>query len=243
MISLIKNLFPFSFKRSVKEQLGVPSLHWSLQNLKKKGFNPTHVADVGAYEGNWTKDFLEVFPNALVLMIEAQKSKLNILNEVQKNNAGVKYSINLLSSENNKEVEFLENETASHINMNSFKNNDTAVITKNIVRTKTLDSVLEENSFEYPAFLKLDVQGHELEVLKGGLKTLNAVQICLLEVSLLNLGDNAPLFFEIQQFMDVQGFQMYDICQFMRRPYDKALFQMDVLFIKKNSSFVNDGNW
>lgn len=242
-MSLIKGLFPFSFKRSVKEELGVPSLHWSLQNLKKKGFNPTHVADVGAYEGNWTKDFLEVFPTAEILMIEAQKSKLAILKKVQKQNKRVKYSINLLSSENNKEVEFLENETASHINMNTFNTINTAVVPKNIVRTKTLDSVIEENSFKDPAFLKLDVQGHELEVLKGGLKTLNAAQICLLEVSLLNLGDNAPLVFEIQQFMDAQGFQVYDICQFMRRPYDKALYQMDVLFIKKNSSFVNDGNW
>ena len=86
-------------------------------------------------------------------------------------------------------------------------------------------------------------QGHELEVLKGGAQALAKADFCLLEVSLLDLGDNAPLFFEIQAYMDAQGFQAYDICQFMRRPFDKALFQMDVLFVKKNSSYVNDGNW
>ncbi|MEQ1554978.1 MAG: hypothetical protein ABL929_12405, partial [Ferruginibacter sp.] len=71
----IKSIFPFSFKRSVKEHLGVPSLHWSLQNLKKKGFNPTQVVDIGAYEGGWTKDFLEVYPQSNILMIEAQPQK------------------------------------------------------------------------------------------------------------------------------------------------------------------------
>ena len=51
MINIIKSLLPFTFKRSVKDHLGVPSLHWSLQNLKKKGFYPKVVIDIGAYEG------------------------------------------------------------------------------------------------------------------------------------------------------------------------------------------------
>ena len=137
---------------------------------------------------------------------------------------------------------FLENETASHIDMKPAEiimaNGQT-----NIVQTKTLDTVLKENNFPEPQFIKLDVQGHELEVLKGGKQAIAKADFCLLEVSLLDLGDNAPLFYEIQSYMDAQGFQAYDICQFMRRPFDKALFQMDVLFVKKNSSFVNDGNW
>ena len=241
MIKLIKSLIPFSFKRSFKDKLGVPSLHWSLQNLKQKGFKPTHVLDVGAYEGNWTIDFLEVFADANVLMIEGQKSKANKLKEVENKFPKVKFSINLLSSENGKSVSFYENETASHIDMNATGIDNLSNI--NIIKTKTLDTVIAESNFLFPQLIKLDVQGHELEVLKGGAQALAKADFCLLEVSLLDLGDSAPLFFEIQAYMDAQGFQAYDICQFMRRPFDKALFQMDVLFVKKNSSYVNDGNW
>ncbi|MEQ1553452.1 MAG: hypothetical protein ABL929_04685 [Ferruginibacter sp.] len=43
--------------------------------------------------------------------------------------------------------------------------------------------------------------------------------------------------------MDAQGFQVYDITQFMRRPFDRAMYQMDVMYIKKDSEFVNDRNW
>jgi FkbM family methyltransferase len=239
MIKFIKSIFPFSFKRSVKEHLGVPSLHWSLQNLKKKGFNPTQVVDIGAYEGGWTKDFLEVYPQSNILMIEAQQKKEPILKALKTNNSNIDYAIALVSSDDNLEVNFLENETASHINSTQSTGTDTS----NIVKTKSLVTILSEKKMPSPDFLKLDVQGHEIEVLKGCLNVLAKVEICLLEVTLIKLGDNDVLFTELNNFMDKQGFQVYDITQFMRRPYDKALYQMDVIFIKKDSAYVNDRNW
>jgi FkbM family methyltransferase len=237
MIKFIKSIFPFSFKRSVKEHLGVPSLHWSLQNLKKKGFTPANVVDIGAYEGGWTKDFLEVYPQANILMIEAQQKKEPILKKVKTNFPNIDYAIALVSSDDNLEVNFLENETASHINFN--KNEKL----KNIVKTKSLETILSEKNKPFPNFLKLDVQGHEIEVLKGCTNVLKTVEICLLEVTLIKLGDNDVLFTELNNFMDSKGFQVYDITQFMRRPFDKAMYQMDVLFIKKESDYVNDRNW
>ncbi|NOU38248.1 MAG: FkbM family methyltransferase [Ferruginibacter sp.] len=233
----IKSIFPFSFKRSVKEHLGVPSLHWSLQNLKKKGFNPTQVVDIGAYEGGWTKDFLEVYPQSNILMIEAQPQKESILKLLK--NKNIDYIIALVSSDDNLEVNFYENETASHIN---FSNIIDLNSTK-IVKTKSLNTILSEKNITYPNFLKLDVQGHEIEVLKGCLNVLANVEICLLEVTLIKLGDNDVLFTELNNFMDAQGFQVYDITQFMRRPFDRAMYQMDVMYIKKDSEFVNDRNW
>jgi FkbM family methyltransferase len=241
MIKYLKILFPFTFKRIVKDHLGVPSLHWSLQNLKKKGFDPKNVIDIGAYEGHWTIDFLEVFPSSKVLMIEAQSKKETILNAVKNKFSGVDYSIGLLSSVDNVEVNFIENETASHIDSTIEFNGN--INNTNLVKTKSLDTILSENNIALPDFLKLDVQGHEIEVLKGSSKALSNAEICLLEVTLIDLGDKSPLFTEVNNFMDQNGFQVYDISQFMRRPFDKAMYQMDVLFIKKDSSFINDKNW
>ena len=59
MLKLIKKLFPSTFKKEVKDHLGVPSLSWSLKNLNKAGYKPKVVYDIGAYEGYWTKDFLD----------------------------------------------------------------------------------------------------------------------------------------------------------------------------------------
>lgn len=44
-------------------------------------------------------------------------------------------------------------------------------------------------------------------------------------------------------FMDAAGFQAYDLLQLMRRPYDKALYQADLLFIEKSSRLIQDRKW
>lgn len=235
MILLLKKLLSNKFKRSIKERLGVPSMHWSLQNIKKLGFEPKFAVDIGAYEGFWTRDFLEVFPNTQVLMIEAQKSKETILRRLSIALPGVEYHQALLSAEDGKTIHFEENETASQAISES---SSTSVS----IKSETLDTVLQKSSITRPDFLKLDVQGFELEVLKGGKLALSMAEFCLLEVSFLAL-DHSPLVHEVIHFMDKSGFQVYDILQIMRRPYDKSLYQADFLFIKKNSRFISEKIW
>ena len=240
MIKLIKSLLPFKFKRALKEHLGVPSLHWSLQNLRKKGYIPKVAIDVGAYEGHWTVDFLEVFPDAKVLMLEAQNSKEIYLQDLSKKFPNVSYAIALLSSEDNKKVLFNENETSSQVNVLA---TDFELQNANTKTTITLDTLVKNLAFPNATFMKLDVQGYEIEVLKGAISTILTVEVCMLEVTLLSLGDGSPLMIELINFMDNLGFQMYDISQFIKRPFDKAMYQMDVFFVKNNSFLVTDKRW
>lgn len=238
IMKLVKKLFPSKYKRAVKEKLGVPSLHWSLQNLERKNFYPASVLDIGAYEGYWTIDLLEVFPMARVMMVEAQKNKAPFLKSIKERYPNVDYAITLLSSESGVTRSFEENETASHI----VSKEDVGVQYRKM-QTQTLDELLISKQFPLPDFLKLDVQGHEMEVLKGAGKSLSHATICLLEISLLNLGDDGPLLTDMIAFMDQKGFQAYDISHFMRRPFDKALYQVDMFFVKKNSFLIADKRW
>ena len=236
-MKLLKKILSEKYKRGIKEQLGVPSLHWSLLNLKLNGFSPTVVVDAGAYEGNWALDLLEVYPSAKVLMIEAQKNKEQILKKVTAKNNNVDYSISLLSSKSGLLKGFEESETASHVVENELGN------VSYTLHTQTLDELLQQKSFPYPDLLKMDVQGHELEVLKGAEKSLHHSEVCLLEVTLLDLGHSFPLLAEILGFMDSKNFQAYDISQFIRRPFDKALYQMDMFFVKKDSDLLSVKQW
>ena len=158
-MNIFKKLLPYKFKRKIKEDLGVPSLHWSLENLKKRGFNPSVIIDIGAYQGNWTIDVLEVFPSARIVMVEAQKRLEKSLKEICMSNTNVEYFIKLLSSNDGDEKLFCINETASHVAKTSEEEYNYEKI-----KSQTLDTLLKENKIPFPAFLKLDVQGHELEV-------------------------------------------------------------------------------
>ena len=235
---LIKKILPFKYKRAVKEKLGVPSLHWSLQNLKKINFNPSTVLDIGAYEGYWTLDLLEVFPSAKVLMVEAQKNKSPFLEKIKLQYPNTDYAISLLSSRDGDQKYFLEDETASHIS--AFPVTDNPGV---ILKTQTVDSLLKEKHFALPDFIKLDVQGHEMEVLKGAEAAMVHAEVCLLEISLFDFGDGTPLLLEMLNFMDANDFTAYDISQFMRRPLDKLLFQIDMFFVKKDSFLIADRRW
>lgn len=222
-------------KRSIKEQLGVPGLHHSLLLLKERGYSPGFVIDGGAYEGTWTLDLLEVFPEAKVLMVEAQIAKVPRLREVAGQHTNVQYHQGILSAQDGKRVLFTENETASHVEVFEYEAGKG-------IASETLDGIITRRGLPFPDFIKLDVQGYEIEVLKGASQSLDHAEFCFLEVSLIDIG-NEPLLTEVIHFMDERGFQAYDICQLMRRPYDKALYQLDLLFIKKTSNLIAEKRW
>lgn len=236
-LKLIKKLVPATLKNDIKDHLGVPSLGAALKNLKKAGYHPRVVYDIGAYEGYWTKDFLNIFPGAEVYMFEGQTKKEAYLKNITASNSNIHYAIALLGAQDGTEVRFEEEETGSHIVQND------AEASKWNRKTSALDALSENNKWPLPDFLKLDVQGFELEVLKGGARTLQAAEFCLLEVTLLDLGGGVPLFVDVVNYMEQQQFQAYDISQFIRRPYDKALWQIDMLFVKKNSPFISEKRW
>ena len=100
----------------------------------------------------------------------------------------------------------------------------------------TLDSVVAGRKLAGPILLKADVQGYELEVLRGASQTLRNVEVILLEVSTLPFNVGAPLFAEVVAFMAEQRFLVYDLCSLFRRQSDDAVFQVDVLFVREDSA-------
>jgi FkbM family methyltransferase len=229
----IKSLFPLKFRNKIKTSLGVPSLEHSLLNLKSLGWRPRFVVDCGAYEGYWTKEFLSMFPEAKMLLIEAQLAKVEKIKQKISNNILVCCS--LLGSSDDEEVFFSVNETASSVVLDRNPEN----VFK--MTTRMLDSIITDMKFSSPDFLKLDVQGFEIEVLKGAKSALSTSEFVLIEMTLMPL-NHEPFMLEVMNYMDTVGFQLYDISSLMRKPYDKALYQVDGLFIKKDSNFINS-NW
>jgi FkbM family methyltransferase len=232
---LLKKALSSAWKGRMKDQLGVPSVRNSLQLLKRRAYEPRFVIDGGAYEANWTAELLEIFPHVPVLMIEAQQQKTPILQAICSQHRNVQHHQAILAAEDGKQLLFSEDETAS-------RGDESTGLTTKLVLSESLGYIIERDNHPFADFIKLDVQGYELKVLRGGLKCLKRAEFVLLEVSLLDIG-NEPLILEVMQFMDDFGFQAYDICQFMRRPYDSALYQIDLLFIKKISSLIALKRW
>ena len=222
----------------IKNRSNIPSIEWSINNLKKLGFESKCAIDVGAFEGEWSKMYKSIFPNAKMVMIEAQHGQEEILRKVTNQLEATSHHISLLGAEKGIAVDFHINSTVSSVLEEHSSNN----FQKERRHTQTLDGLVGNLTIS-PDFLKLDVQGYELEILKGSKKTLKSVQFILCEVSLIDINKNCPLITEVFTYLDKIDFKPYDICSFIRRPYDRSLWQTDVLFIRKGHYLSEIKSW
>ena len=76
-----------------------------------------------------------------------------------------------------------------------------------MVEVRTLDDYYDENY----NFLNIDVQGYELEVLRGGTKTLENIDAMVVEVNRDEVYEDCPQLEDINEFLFPLGFTMVDI--------------------------------
>jgi hypothetical protein len=136
----------------------------------------------------------------------------------------------LLGAENGRPIDFWVMGTGSSV----YSENTDAPRTLRPLIMRTLDSVMAEcNSISAPLFIKIDAQGSELDILKGGEQTLLATELVQLEISLMQYNAGAPTAYEVFGFMDARGFSIFEISGVGRKSGN--LVQLDVVFVKTNS--------
>jgi FkbM family methyltransferase len=227
-IFLLKTLQE-NLSREEKLASGQNNVFLSLSHLLRYDYKPSYIIDVGAYVGEWTKEVFKVFPGADYIAVEPLPEKKNILKKEFKN-MPVKIYNNLVGDRKRQDVRFYAMETGSSV-FEELTSVERRMIHLDMI---TLDDIAEQENVKGSVVLKLDVQGFELEVLKGAEKLLDHVDIICMEVSFLNYNDGAPLAHEVIQKMHELNYCIYDIPSFTRKDNDYALVQSDIIFLKSD---------
>ena len=105
------------------------------------------------------------------------------------------------------------------------------------IQVKTLDTIFENTNLVGSTLLKIDVQGYEANVVKGGKEVLKRVDFILLEVSLKPLYAGELLFNEMCAFLESYGFYFSRPMGWLNDPRNDEVLQMDALFINSTSPF------
>jgi FkbM family methyltransferase len=202
------------------------------------------IVDAGAADGVISKMFAEKFSDCKIYSFEPVSKTYEILSENTihcKNLNRINKALGSDSGES--EIHILERITSSSIlNISdtieepffaeALKENSTEKIS-----ITTLDR--EIPSSEKVAILKMDVQGYEMEILKGGINTLKNTDMILLEMQNHQFYKQAPMYYDLDAFLRSQNFECWDLIPSIRK--GNKLMEWDAIYIsKKHSKSVHD---
>lgn len=190
-------------------------------------FYPYRILDIGANIGQFHRLAKETFPEADIFSIEASPECEASLKEVTSN-----YYIGLLAKDNS-EYDFYTRKNDPTCTGNSTYRELTQFYSDDEVKILTQQGVKLDELFEPGAefeLIKIDTQGSELDIISGGLELCQKAKGILLEVSLTQYNEGAPLHQEVLDYMKSIGFKAEIILDEAR---NHGAHQQDILFINE----------
>jgi FkbM family methyltransferase len=231
-MSLI-SFIPDSIKDRLRRRAGAVTMADRLRNLRGAGFAPKKIIDAGAFVGDWSKMAAGIFPEASLLLIEPQPQLAKPLAAFCTRLGRARHRAALLGRQPGR-AHFVVQETISRIVTDPGNWPASQVVS---IPVDTLAEIAADEGFTDCGFLKLDLQGYELEALAGAGALFGSAEAILLESSWLPIGD-CPLAAEVIATVSARGYQLYDVMGFNYRPLDRALWQTDFLFVRQDSPLL-----
>lgn len=192
--------------------------------------------DVGANHGQFYVAFKNLFPNSRCLMIEANPHCERRLRGLQS-----EYRIIGLSDHKG-ELELVSTVLKPYSKGASFyieaaiRDLPENEILRTVVPVDTMDNLFKEDTFD---FIKIDVQGSELDILNGGEITIKKSKYVSLEISLVEYNIGAPGYKKILNKMLEFGFFIKDVIE-EHNTSSGNLIQLDLLFTNTIKDHVYD---
>jgi FkbM family methyltransferase len=237
--NLLNTVLPSSVRTGLRRGAiaTIPSMRhldmqFRLAVLARNGFDPGVIYDIGAAYGEWSMMAAKLWPRAKLVAFEPNAREREALEETKRQLPQFDFRLCFLGSTRGT-VRYSDSGTQTSALAGA--GNQTAEML-------VLDELVASGQIPAPDFMKLDVQGFELEVLRGGERALAGAQGALLEVSFVPFLPNMPLLADVVSFMDQRGFACYDVMGIFRRRSDDALVQMDLMFLKKDHPLRRSGD-
>jgi len=193
---------------------------------------PKDVLDIGAHTGQFYKWAKSAWPYCNVFMIEANPLHENTLLNLTANTKD-EYMISALGDKE-REVTFYTRSDKPHTEGNSYYKEANywdipQLVQEETVTLKKLDDIFdEEKVFD---LVKMDTQGSELDILKGGEKLITKATAVILEVAYIEYNLGAPTSDEVIKHMNNIGFE--EIMSIGEHYEGEEISQKDLLFLNK----------
>ena len=233
---LINNLlhhFGYQITKSPFSKRQIKSGHFIW--LQKFGIKT--IIDIGANEGQFIDKISKILPDVNIYSFEPLKDSFIKLKEKISDKKNIT-AFNFALGDEEKENIINRNEyspSSSLLELTDLHKNAfpiTKKVKEESIYVKELDKIANELEIKKKVMLKVDVQGYELNVLRGAENTIKDIDIILIETSFYELYKNQPLFNEIYIFLSDRGFNYYGSLEQLYDERDGKILQADSIFIR-----------
>jgi FkbM family methyltransferase len=196
--------------------------------------NPQVIYDIGANVGTWTLLAKALYPTAQVHAFEPLPAHIDKFKQLTKRLPGVSlHEIALGPHATRKMMKVTDFSDASSLLAlaeTGKKHWHLQQVAEIPVKVERLDDWISSRSLPNPDLIKLDVQGFELEVLRGAPQAMRVASSVLTEVSFTELYSGQCLYHEVAALLAQSAFHAYAFGH--STPVGKPLLQIDCLFVK-----------
>lgn len=216
---------------TIENQIKAKKFFW----LQELGIRT--VLDVGANDGNFATDIHKILPEAFIYSFEPLPDVFEQLKLKTSHIKNIQYNNFALGEKEEEKIIYRNDFTPSSsllkmkvLHKEAFPN--TANSSEQKILVKTLDSISSNLNLFPRLLLKLDVQGYEINVLKGSPKLLEKVDVIIAETSFYELYENQTLFKDVFDFLHQHNFRYVGNMEQLQDSNDGKILQADSVFIK-----------
>lgn len=201
----------------------IPTKKDALSSLRRNGLDAKIILDIGVQHG--TPQLQEVFPDLKHFLFEPVEEYYSFIEENYKgyDYQLVRAAISETDGENLLNISKMGSDTVTHSSLDGAVGGD--ITESRVIKTMTLDTFLRDKDFPKPYLLKLDVDGHELPILRGAEETLKNTSCIVVESPLCYLSDRVT-------YLESKGFHLWDIVDLCY--YRDNLHQVDLIFLNND---------
>ncbi|MGH9370031.1 MAG: FkbM family methyltransferase [Vicinamibacterales bacterium] len=212
-----------------------------LKLLKRLGFDPRVVLDVGASSGPWSVTCARVFPDAQYYLIEPLPHYDGRL--LTEKAAGWYHVPVAVGSEDGEATMAIPESqwgafAATLLPSASGSESEAESLR---VPLRRIDTLLAEATLAPPQLVKLDVQGYESAVLAGGERLWESAEAFFVELSLDRYWTGSIALHEMIALFAQRGFFPFDFHHQFRND-DGVLVQIDCVFLRGDGALARSGN-
>lgn len=221
--------FDYKINRIQPQPKNKFSMFEALQRQKDRGLSIDYVIDVGASNGNWSRECLKYFSYAQYLLVEAQSGHEDSLVSFKQEFKNIDYVIAAAGKENGK-IYFDNTGLFGGIASET-------KLEKNCIEVPVIspDEEIKKRNYQGSFLLKLDTHGFEIPILEGAKELIKKAELVVIEVYNYKLTNESLKFFEMCYYMETLGFSPIEMVDFMLRPHDESFWQMDIFFVPSNN--------